>query len=180
VRQVARVTAVIAWGKRPVPFRTRKLRPTAPMVLHPRECGRVGHRRTTPQQEGPAPPGAGPSPPKTPTPRSDVTQSGHSRHARRLGATMLVHVGTAPATTCRGLRRHQPGSAASAHPATTDPDQPAQVASCPCCRHPRFRTPSLETACRRNGTSGIAGDAVSRVAAPRALLPLRGRCRWRA
>ena len=44
---VHRVTAVIAWGKRPVPFRTRKLRPTAPMVLHPRECGRVGHRRTT-------------------------------------------------------------------------------------------------------------------------------------
>ena len=41
----ARVTAVIAWGKRPVPFRTRKLRPTAPMVLHPGGCGRVGHRR---------------------------------------------------------------------------------------------------------------------------------------
>ena len=33
-------------GKRPVPFRTRKLSPPAPMVLHPRECGRVGHRRT--------------------------------------------------------------------------------------------------------------------------------------
>ena len=43
----ARVTAVIAWGKRPVPFRTRKLRPTAPMVLHPGGCGRVGHRRNT-------------------------------------------------------------------------------------------------------------------------------------
>jgi hypothetical protein len=42
-----RVTAVIAWGKRPVPFRTRKLRPTAPMVLHPGGCGRVGRRRTT-------------------------------------------------------------------------------------------------------------------------------------
>jgi hypothetical protein len=42
-----RVTAVIAWGKRPVPSRTRKLRPTAPMVLHPGGCGRVGHRRTT-------------------------------------------------------------------------------------------------------------------------------------
>jgi hypothetical protein len=41
-----RVTAVIAWGKRPVPSRTRKLRPTAPMVLHPGGCGRVGHRRT--------------------------------------------------------------------------------------------------------------------------------------
>jgi hypothetical protein len=53
VRQVARVTAVIAWGKRPVPFRTRKLRPTAPMVLHPRECGRVGHRRTTTHGKAP-------------------------------------------------------------------------------------------------------------------------------
>src|SRR5690625_4147678 len=41
-----RVTVVIAWGKRPVPFRTRKLRLTAPMVLHPGGCGRVGHRRT--------------------------------------------------------------------------------------------------------------------------------------
>lgn len=48
-----RVTAVIAWGKRPVPFRTRKLRPTAPMVLHSRGCGRVGHRRTQPPRDGP-------------------------------------------------------------------------------------------------------------------------------
>src|SRR4051794_25731021 len=46
-----RVTAVIAWGKRPVPFRTRKLRPTAPMVLHSGGCGRVGHRRTHIRQE---------------------------------------------------------------------------------------------------------------------------------
>ena len=49
----ARVTAVIAWGKRPVPFRTRKLSPPAPMVLHPGGCGRVGHRRhTNPKQGG--------------------------------------------------------------------------------------------------------------------------------
>ena len=41
-----RVTAVIASRKRPVPFRTRKLRPTAPMVLQPGGCGRVGRRRT--------------------------------------------------------------------------------------------------------------------------------------
>src|SRR5690625_8049432 len=41
-----RVTVVIAWGKRPVPFRTRQLRLTAPMVLQPGGCGRVGHRRT--------------------------------------------------------------------------------------------------------------------------------------
>jgi hypothetical protein len=49
----ARVTAVIARGKRPVPFRTRKLRPAAPMVLHPGGCGRVGHRRNTIQVEDP-------------------------------------------------------------------------------------------------------------------------------
>src|SRR3954462_5579280 len=47
------VTAVIAWGKRPVPSRTRKLRPTAPMVLHPGGCGRVGHRRNTIHGRGP-------------------------------------------------------------------------------------------------------------------------------
>lgn len=40
-----RVTAVIAAGKRPVPFRTRKLSLPAPMVLHSTGCGRVGHRR---------------------------------------------------------------------------------------------------------------------------------------
>src|SRR5699024_1833785 len=48
-----RVTVVIAWGKRPVPFRTRKLRLTAPMVLQPGGCGRVGHRRTHFEGEGP-------------------------------------------------------------------------------------------------------------------------------
>src|SRR5690242_17911865 len=44
---LAAVTAVIAEGKRPVPFRTRKLSPPAPMVLHSGGCGRVGHRRTS-------------------------------------------------------------------------------------------------------------------------------------
>jgi hypothetical protein len=46
VRQLDNVTAVIAKGKRPVPFRTRKLSPSAPMVLHSPGCGRVGRRRT--------------------------------------------------------------------------------------------------------------------------------------
>jgi hypothetical protein len=36
----------MAEGKRPVTFRTRKLSPPAPMVLHSGGCGRVGHRRT--------------------------------------------------------------------------------------------------------------------------------------
>src|SRR3981081_2026927 len=37
--------AATAAGKRPDPFRTRKLSPPAPMVLHPTGRGRVGHRR---------------------------------------------------------------------------------------------------------------------------------------
>src|SRR5437868_10631269 len=41
-----RVAAVIAQGKHPVTFRTRKLSSAAPMVLHSGGCGRVGRRRT--------------------------------------------------------------------------------------------------------------------------------------
>lgn len=63
----ARVTAVIAWGKRPVPFRTRKLRPTAPMVLHPGGCGRVGHRRNIIQARPRTRKCPGPDPFKHPT-----------------------------------------------------------------------------------------------------------------
>ena len=39
------VSVVTATGKRPDPSRTRKLSLTAPMVLHPPGCGRVGHHR---------------------------------------------------------------------------------------------------------------------------------------
>jgi hypothetical protein len=41
------VSAAIAEGKHPVPFRTRKLSPPAPMVLPRRRGGRVGRRRDT-------------------------------------------------------------------------------------------------------------------------------------
>src|SRR3712207_5374857 len=51
-RQLDSVTAVIARGERPVPFRTRKLSPSAPMVLHGRPCGRVGRRRTPIHRKG--------------------------------------------------------------------------------------------------------------------------------
>lgn len=37
--------AVMAQVRRPVPFRTRKLRPGAAMVLHSEGCGRVARRR---------------------------------------------------------------------------------------------------------------------------------------
>src|SRR4051794_29200684 len=44
--QLHSVSVVIALGKRPVTFRTRKLSLSAPMVLQGGPCGRVGHRRT--------------------------------------------------------------------------------------------------------------------------------------
>ena len=43
------LVVVTAPGKRPATFRTWKLSPAAPMVLHPRGCGRVGNRHNTPQ-----------------------------------------------------------------------------------------------------------------------------------
>ena len=43
--QLNRVSAAMSKGKRPVTFRTRKLSPSEPMVLHLRRCGRVGRRR---------------------------------------------------------------------------------------------------------------------------------------
>ena len=42
-----RFAAAMARVRRPVPFRTRKLRPCTAMVLHPRGCGRVARRRFT-------------------------------------------------------------------------------------------------------------------------------------
>ena len=41
------VSVAIAKGKHPVPFRTRKLSPSAPMVLRGGPRGRVGRRRTS-------------------------------------------------------------------------------------------------------------------------------------
>ena len=46
----------MAKGKHPAPFRTWKLSPSAPMVLHAGACGRVGRRRTS-FQYGPPPGG---------------------------------------------------------------------------------------------------------------------------
>jgi hypothetical protein len=47
----------MAKGKRPAPFRTRKLSLSAPMVLHGRLCGRVGRRRTYFEDEAHPPSG---------------------------------------------------------------------------------------------------------------------------
>lgn len=48
-KRVTILAVVIVVGKRPETFRTRKLSPQTPMVLHPTECGRVGHRRNITQ-----------------------------------------------------------------------------------------------------------------------------------
>src|SRR3954463_3424020 len=50
------LSVVVAEGKRPVPSRTRKLSPPAPMVLHSPGCGRVGRRRHQTSVQN-APPG---------------------------------------------------------------------------------------------------------------------------
>src|SRR3954467_10080510 len=53
------LSVVVAEGKRPVPSRTRKLSPPAPMVLHSLGCGRLGRRRHS-TLCGPPPEGGGP------------------------------------------------------------------------------------------------------------------------
>ena len=52
-RRLQRVWVTIARGSHPFPSRTRQLSPSAPMVLHWRQCGRVG-RRPINLQKGPA------------------------------------------------------------------------------------------------------------------------------
>ena len=81
------LVVVTAPGKRPATFRTWKLSPAAPMVLHPRGCGRVGNRHNTP-------PGGGPRtqarPPHTHTRTREGTQQRGHTHARQTS----THAGT--------------------------------------------------------------------------------------
>ncbi len=145
---VRRVTAVIAWGKRPVPSRTRKLRPTAPMVLHPEGCGRVGHRRTTPQKgRAPAhqsagaplinphptgPDGPGADAPPVPQPRADLPAAHTDRPPPPRWGPVLV---PGPATPPRsgpvpvpvpGGSPGQPRAAPGEPAAGTTPPGPAR------------------------------------------------------
>jgi hypothetical protein len=95
-----KVTAVIASGKRPVPFRTRKLSPSAPMVLRGKPRGRVGRRRT-PFQTATPPPAGWPSPHASdgaPTPSLRPGVACPARRARRLRP---IYGGTARRRPCR-------------------------------------------------------------------------------
>ena len=89
----ARVAAATAAGTRPdlFPFRTRKLRLPAPMVLHPPGCGRVGHRRlhTTKGGARHGPPFLMPTPHK----HTGHTQTHRTPHAHRH---IHAHSHTAP------------------------------------------------------------------------------------
>ena len=72
--------AAMAQGRRPVPFRTRKLSPGTAMVLCPRGHGRVAHRRnhTSPKARGlPRIPGT------TQNPRHGHRRTGGAYHTAR-------------------------------------------------------------------------------------------------
>ena len=95
-----RFAAAMAQERRPVPFRTRKLRPGTAMVLHPTGCGRVARRRITrtgsPLEHTPQGAFAYPkhSRPKPTHPHKNTrgfsharTQTGHLRHPHGNGAS---------------------------------------------------------------------------------------------
>lgn len=75
--------AAMAQGRRPVPFRTRKLSPGTAMVLCPRGHGRVAHRRnhTSPKARGTHVPRAFPIPQAKPRP-SDTDTAKPEEHIR--------------------------------------------------------------------------------------------------
>ena len=77
-----RFAAVMAQVRRPVPFRTRKLRPGTAMVLHSTGCGRVARRRIT----------------RTGSP-SEHTPQGASRISGHQQDTPGTHTATGPPHT---------------------------------------------------------------------------------
>ena len=75
-------------GKRPDPYRTRKLSPPAPMVLPPPGSGRVGHHRNTHHR-----PARGRRPNQAPTPtRAKPTPTPYTTQ-RRLFSGLMVALG---------------------------------------------------------------------------------------
>ena len=87
-------------GKRPDPYRTRKLSPPAPMVLPPPGSGRVGHHRNT--HHRPAPGGR---PNHASTPRGPNPQT-HPYNTTKL----MVALSCADHLRCAGPRRSDPRS----------------------------------------------------------------------
>ena len=116
-RRFNRVTAVTAKGKRPVPYRTRKLSPSAPMVLPWRRGGRVGRRRTTLHRR-PTPHGVGLRhiriPPRHATDAPELARPGPSSAPRtvapgRESGRGALRTSRTPPTSGRSPRRSVPG-----------------------------------------------------------------------
>ena len=99
-----RFAAVMAQVRRPVPFRTRKLRPGTAMVLHSTGCGRVARRRIT--RTGSPDTLKVPGLPlyPDPDPARTRTGTGPSPHTR----TQTGHPGTHTATGPRSAARTTP------------------------------------------------------------------------
>src|SRR5918997_6867228 len=94
----------MARGKRPAPFRTRKLSLSAPMVLPRERGGRVGRRRTSTPLKGPHHTGAGPSGiPGPPPDESDRPRRGTRILSGRTGAASSRR----PAAEVRGTTRRR-------------------------------------------------------------------------
>ena len=74
------LVVVTAPGKRPATFRTWKLSPAAPMVLHPRGCGRVGNRHNTPPRGGRAHKRGPPTHTHTPNQPTHARARDHARN----------------------------------------------------------------------------------------------------
>ena len=98
-------------GKRPDPYRTRKLSPPAPMVLPPPGSGRVGHHRNTHQPTGPR--GAG-APTRRPPPRGPAPHPHPIQHNEGCSAGSWWR---SDHLRCAGPRRSDPRSRMrNAHP----------------------------------------------------------------
>ena len=87
-----RFAAAMAQERRPVPFRTRKLRPGTAMVLHPTGCGRVARRRTTRTGS-----------PSEHTPQGAFPISGHPRVGVFLASLGLSVLGLPPVRCADGF-----------------------------------------------------------------------------
>ena len=101
------LVVVTAPGKRPATYRTWKLSPAAPMVLHPRGCGRVGNRHNTPPRGGAAHTSA--APPHT------------QPHTQQRGHTHAHHHATTRRTPHEQAGTHPHARAISADPTPTTP-----------------------------------------------------------
>ncbi len=135
-----RVTAAIAEGKRPDPFRTRKLSPPAPMVLHSTGCGRVGHRRTH-IPENPQPPPVGgflhPTPPTPTAPHPATTTPPRHRRARNRQTRAQSPPHTTPIRArSANARAFAPGAGVTQAHAT---DHPLHAPRAPSTLTPRHR-----------------------------------------